>query len=298
MLETEEKRIELAMIADGENIAQYVHDPSAKVIMALLGNRHLTEDEVLIIASRKNIPANILETIAKDKRWAESYPVRLALARNPKSPLSISLSIARYLRLFDLEEIARCHFIPLAFRHKVETMIIERIATLPLGNKKTLAKKAAGNVLLKLLQDSDPDVVQLCLNNPHIVEGHLYKVISRADTVAKTIRMIATHPNWSSRPLIRFSLARNGHTPLSLSVQFLRSMKIMDLRELYADPSLPVTIKPFVHRELWERGQQPEKAGGEQVYEIDEKEMEALDAEVTRYTIDAREGESTSREQD
>jgi hypothetical protein len=298
MLETEEKRIEMAMVADVEEIAQYVHDPSSKVIRGLLGNRHLTKEDVLIIANRKNVPADILEKIAKDKRWAENYPVRLALARNPKSPLSISLSIARYLRLFDLEEIARCHFIPLAFRRKVETMIIERIPTLPLGNKKTLAKKAAGNVLLKLLQDSDTDVVQLCLNNPHLVEGHLYKVISRADTVAATVRMIAMHPNWSSRPLIRFSLARNGHTPLSLSVRFLKSMKIMDLRELYADPSLPVTIKPFVHRELWERGQQPGKAGGEQVYEIDEEEMEALDAEVTRYAIDAQEGESTSREQD
>ncbi|HUI67819.1 MAG TPA: hypothetical protein VL087_06385 [Nitrospirota bacterium] len=298
MLETEEKRIERAMVADEEEITQYVHDPSAKVIRALLGNGHLTEDEVLIIANRKNVPANILETIAKDKRWSESYPVRLALARNPKSPLSISLSIARYLRLFDLEEIARCHFIPLAFRRKVETMIIERISTLPLGNKKTLAKKAAGNVLLKLLQDRDPDVVQLCLNNPHLVEGHLYKVISHADTMAGTIRMIAMHPNWSSRSLIRFSLARNGHTPLSLSVRFLQSMKIMDLRELYADPSLPVTIKPFVHRELWERGQRPEKAGGEQVFEIDEEEVEALDAEVTRYAIDGQEEESTSPDQD
>jgi hypothetical protein len=73
-------------------------------------------------------------------------------------------------------------------------------------------------------------------------------------------------------------------------------MKIMDLRELYADPSVPVTIKPFVHRELWERGQQPEKAGEEQVYEIDEVEMEALDAEVTRYVIDEQDEESTSPE--
>jgi hypothetical protein len=298
MLETEEKRIERAMVADGEETTQYLHDPSTKVIRALLGNRHLTEDNVLIIASRKNVTANILEMIAKDKRWTESYPVRLALARNPKSPLSISLSIARYLRLFDLEEIARCHFIPLAFRRKVETIIIERVPTLPLGNKKTLAKKAAGNVLLKLLQDRDPEVVQLCLNNPHLVEGHLYKAISRSDTIAETIRMIAMHPNWSSRSLIRFSLARNGHTPLSLSVRFLQSMKIMDLRELYADPSLPVTIKPFVHRELWERGQQPDKVSGEEVYEIDEDEMEAIDAEVKRYAIEAKEGESTSREQD
>ncbi len=298
MPETEEKRIELAMVADGKEIAQYIHDPSTKVVMALLGNRHLTEENVLIIANRKNVAGDVLETIAKDKRWAESYPVRLALARNPKSPLSTSLSIVRYLRLFDLEEIARCHFIPLAFRHKVETIIIERIPTLPIGNKKTLAKKAAGNVLLKLLQDTDPEVVQLCLNNPHLVEEHLYKVISRVDTVAETIRMIAIHPNWSSRPLIRFSLARNGDTPLSLSVRFLQSMKIMDLRDLYTDPSLPVTIKPFVHRELWERGQQPGKAGEEQVYEIDEEEMEELDAEVTRFKTDEQEGENSSREQD
>lgn len=277
MPDTEDKRIELATVANEEEIAQYVHDPSPKVIRALLGNRHLTEEEVLIIANRKNIPSDVLEAIARDKRWAESYPVRLALARNPKSPLSISLSIARYLRLFDLEEITRSHFIPLTFRHKVETIIIERIATMPLGNKKTLAKKAAGNVLLKLLQDSDPDVVQLCLNNPRLVEGLLYKVISRTDTVAETIRLIAEHPNWSSRSLIRFSLARNAHTPLSLSVRFLQGMKIMDLRELYADPSLPVTIKPFVHRELWERGEDLTKKEDETVYEIDEKDEEVID---------------------
>ncbi len=173
MLETEDKRTELAAAAGEEKIAQYVQDPSPKVIRALLGNRQLTEEDILIIANRKNIPADILEIIARDKRWSESYPVRLALARNPKSPLSVSLPIARFLRLFDLEEITRSHFIPLVFRHKVEAIIIERVPTMPLGNKKTLAKKAAGNVLLKLLQDRDADVVQLCLNNPNMVEGHL-----------------------------------------------------------------------------------------------------------------------------
>jgi hypothetical protein len=278
MLDAEEKRIELATVADEEEIAQYVHDPSPKVIRALLGNRHLTEEEVLIIANRKNLPPDVLDMIAKDKRWTESYTVRLALARNPKSPLSISLSIARYLRLFDLEGITRCHFIPLTFRHKVETIIIERIPTMPLGNKKTLAKKAAGNVLLTLLQDSDPDVVHLCLNNPHLVEGLLYKAISRTDTLPETIRMIAGHPNWSNRSLIRFSLTRNTHTPLSLSVRFLQSMKIMDLRELYADPSLPVTIRPFIHRELWARGEDlTTKKEDETVYEIDEKDEAVID---------------------
>jgi len=278
MSDAEERR-KLAASAREEELTGYLHDVSPGVILASLENRNISEEQVLVIVKRKNLPAKILETIARDKRWAESYPVRLALARNPKSPLSVSLMMARYLRLFDLEEITRSHFVPLVFRHKVELIINERIPTMPLGNKKTLAKKAAGGVLLKLLMDPEAEVVKLCLNNPHITEGHLFKVISRADTRAETILMIAGHPNWSSRPLIRFSLTRNAHTPLSLSVRFISEMKIMDLRELYADPSAPITIKPFIHRELLERGEKPKTVLEEQVFELGEEEMAEFEAE-------------------
>jgi len=243
--------------------------------------RNLIEEDVLIIMKRKNLPPDILETIFKDKRWAESYPVRLALARNPRSPLSVSLSIARYLRLFDLEEITRSHFIPLVFRNKVEMIINERVPAMPLGNKKTLAKRAAGGVLLKLLMDADAEVVKLCLNNPHMTEARLFKVISRADTRAETILMIAKHPNWSSRPLIRFSLARNAHTPLARAARFIAEMKIMDLRELSADPSAPAAIKPLIHRELLRRGEEPGQAREDRVFEIDDEELAEIDAEGT-----------------
>jgi hypothetical protein len=281
MSESEETRSAQAAAASEEEIARYLHDPSPRVIRALLENRRLAEEDVLIIVKRKNLPSDILVMVFKDKRWSESYPVRLALARNPRSPLSVSLTIARYLRFFDLEEITRSHFIPLVFRHKVEMIINERIPTMPLGNKKTLAKKAAGAVLLKLLLDADAEVVKLGLNNPHNTEGHLFKVISRKDTRAETIRMIAEHPNWSSRPLIRFSLVRNAATPLSFSVRFLSEMKIMDLRELYADPSVPVTIRPFIHRELWVRGEEPSLEVREHVFEIDKEEMAEIEAEGT-----------------
>jgi len=135
--------------------------------------------------------------------------------------------------------------------------------------------------------------VMLCLNNPHITEGHLVKVISRKDTRAETILMIAEHPNWSSRSLIRLSLTRNAHTPLSRSTGFLSGMKLMDLRELYADPSVPVTIKPFIHRELWGRGEEPMKVFVEQVFEIDEEEIAEIEAEGTlpKYVDEEEQGE-------
>ncbi len=267
-----------AATAQEQEVAQYVHDPSPAVIRALLDNIHLAEDDVLIIANRKNLPQDILENIYRDKRWSKSYPIRLALVRNPKTPVSCSLSIARYLRFFDLEAITRNRTIPLVIRHKIEVIINERIPTMPLGNKITLARKAAGNVLLKLLQDHDAEVVGCILDNPHLTEAHLFKLLSLEKTIAETVRMIGEHPNWSRRTFVRLALVRNMLTPLALSVRFLQEMRLVDLRELYADPSVPITIRPFIHRELLRRGQDPVLCSIDQVFEFNEEDLAEADA--------------------
>ncbi len=277
MTNVEPAKIEQAASADKERILALLHDPSPQVISTLLANRNLTEEDVLVIVTRKNLPPEIFAAIARDKRWAESYPIRKALAANPKTPLSVSLSLARFLRLFDLAEMTRSPQIPLAIRHKIEAIIMERIPTMPLGLKKSLAKIAVGNILLKLLQDHDAGVIALCLSNPRLIEGHLYKIISRKDTISETIRMIAEHPNWSNRSLIRFALVRNDRTPLPIAERFLLSLKILELRELYQDPSLPVSIKPLVYRELLSRGQDPGKRVEETFYEVVENDDNTID---------------------
>jgi hypothetical protein len=107
--------------------------------------------------------------------------------------------------------------------------------------------------------------------------------------------MIAEHPNWSSRSLIRVSLVRNVHTPLSFSTLYIAEMKIMDLRELYSDPSLPATVKPFIHRELWLRGEEPKLVAEERVFEISEEEMAEFEAEDRM--MNSEEGRERSNEE-
>jgi hypothetical protein len=154
--EYEEIREQRAAVAAGDEIETFLHDPSPRVIKALLANKSLREEDVLIITTRKNLPGDILETIAKERRWSDSYPIRLALAKNPKTPLFTALSIVRYLRLFDQAEMLRSPALPLIFRQKVEAILIEKVPTMALGVKKTLAKIASGNVLLALLRDGYP----------------------------------------------------------------------------------------------------------------------------------------------
>jgi len=286
MLDTEETRAARAANASDEEIPLFLHDPSSKVIQALFENRNLTEEHILIIANRKNLSPEVLNAIVKDPRWSESYPVRLALAKNPKTPLFAALSIARFLRLFDLAALARNHLLPVIFRKKLEAIVIEKIPTLALGVKKTLAKVAAGEILISLIKDGYPDVIKLCLENPHLVEAHLYKVISHKMTTPGTIRTIAENRNWTFRYHIKFALIRNEHTPLARSVLFLTDLKISDLKELFRDPHLPSGVRPFIHRELLERGEDPERLSGpdeETIFVIDETEFEDIETEISIY---------------
>ena len=286
MLEPEGKRIELAALAQENDLTPLVHDPSPKVIVAMLGNRNVTEEHVLVLANRKNLPPEVLNAIFRDKRWSESYPVRLALAKNPKTPLFTALSIARFLRLFDIAELARNHFIPVIFRRKLEAIVIEKIPSLALGVKKTLARVAGGEILLALIKDGYPDVVKNCLENPHLVEAHLYKIISHKTTTPGTIRTIAEDRNWSCRYHVKFALIRNAHTPLARTVLFLPDLKLLDLKELYRDPLLPHEVRPFIHRELVERGEDPEHLGrdeAERIFEIEESDLADIEREMQQY---------------
>jgi hypothetical protein len=278
MTETLEQRIEQAATGPEKKIDSFLHDPSPRVLKALLTNRLLTEEHALVIANRRNLSGDVLEAIAKDRRWTESYPIRMAVAKNPKTPLFISLSLARHLRLFDLADITRDHFLPLPYRKKIEAMIVERIPTMPLGIKKALARRAAGNVLYTLLLSRDAEIVQTCLGSPHLTESHLFKYICREGSHRETIGMIAEHPNWSCRAAIRLSLVRNAQTPLSSCIRFFSRMTAQDLRELYRDPLVPVTVKPFIHRELWERGLEAlPPAADETVHELDEADDLAME---------------------
>lgn len=302
MLDPEEKRKELAASVQEDDITLYVHDPSSRVILTLLENRNITEEHVLIIANRKNLPPEIFNAIFRDRRWSESYPIKLALAKNPKTPLFTSLSIARFLRLFDLAELSRSHFIPVISRKKMEAIVIEKIPALSLGVKKTLARIAGGEILLALIKDGYPEVVKYCLENPHLVEAHLYKAISRKTTTPAAIRTIADDRNWSCRYHIKFALIRNANTPLARSVLFLPDLKLFDLKELYRDPLLPHEIKPFIHRELVERGEDPERLSGheeEPVYEIGEGDLEDIDLAMKEYEVEeARSDNDTSGEEE
>ncbi len=87
-------------------------DGSPEVLPIVLDSPLLNEGHVLKALSRIALPARIVAAIAGHSRWSHIYSVRLALLRNPQTPLAQVLSFLPSISTTDLQILAKSTSIP------------------------------------------------------------------------------------------------------------------------------------------------------------------------------------------
>ncbi len=101
------EKVTIARRASPGVIAQLRHDPSPRVIAALLDNSRLTEDLLFPVVHGPATPGPVLALIAADRRWGVRYGLQVALCRNPGTPLAAVLRILPLLRKPELRAVAQ-----------------------------------------------------------------------------------------------------------------------------------------------------------------------------------------------
>ncbi len=235
-----------------------IRDPHPEVLTNALYNPHFSEEMAVSVAKRRNVPSEVLGMLADDRRFRDNYQLKVALSRNPKTPVRAILSLLKYIHILDLSDITRDRNVPVNVRQRVEVMITDRLKGMPSGIMKSLSRRASSSIILAIMEKGDEGVIRICLDSPSLTEGNLCRIINRQATPGPVVRQIASHQKWSLRYYVRFALIRNFHTPMTEVVKFIRTMKATDLRDLYADPKLPAATRPFIFREFQERGESPE----------------------------------------
>jgi hypothetical protein len=99
------ERKSLARTRRRDLIARLVVDPDAQVIRVLLGNPHLTEGDVLAIASRRPNRKEVLRVVFESS-WLARYAVKRALVLNPYTPGDLAVRLLPTLVLNDLRAVA------------------------------------------------------------------------------------------------------------------------------------------------------------------------------------------------
>jgi hypothetical protein len=99
------ERRTLARGKDRFSLDRIVHDRDPRVIATFLDNPRAVETDVVKVAAMRPTKPEILRLIARHRRWATRYRVRLALVCNPYTPLPIATQLVPTLLLQDLREI-------------------------------------------------------------------------------------------------------------------------------------------------------------------------------------------------
>ena len=99
------ERRTLARGKDRFSLDRILHDRDPRVIGTFLDNPRAVEADVVRIAAMRPTKPAILRLIARHRRWATRYRVKLALVCNPYTPLPIGTQLVPTLLLQDLREI-------------------------------------------------------------------------------------------------------------------------------------------------------------------------------------------------
>ena len=120
----DEPNRERARTATGEELASLLHHQAPDVLLALLDNPAVGEAQLCLLLDRKDLPAEVLEEVARRKPLLKNYGVKRVLAFHPRKQCR-ETQFAALTR-----EVGRClttQLVPLLIR------MMHRVAMLPLA---------------------------------------------------------------------------------------------------------------------------------------------------------------------
>jgi len=96
------EKVQAAMKGTREMRSLLIRDPNKMVAAAVLSCPKVTEQEVEGFARMANVSEDVLRTIGQTRGWIKNYTIMLGLAKNPKTPLAMSLTLIHRLNDRDL----------------------------------------------------------------------------------------------------------------------------------------------------------------------------------------------------
>jgi hypothetical protein len=233
-------------VSSREEIESFCNDSAKAVLMGLARNLHLQERDLLRLLERKDLAHEVVSELAAHREVRRSYTVKLALVRHPKTPRLISLSLMRFLYVFDLLRVAQTPAVPADVKMVAEETILKKLAGMPRGEKISLARRGTGRLVANLLNSPDLELVRAGLDNPFLTEGHLLKVLSRENLPPAVLEQLAQHQRWSHHYHLRLALIRNPLTPFARVLAFLPDMAVTDLRDICLDHRMPQPVRKYI----------------------------------------------------
>lgn len=111
-----------------------------------------------------------------------------------------------------------------------------------LGRRKSLARTAVGDLLLRILDDPHPDVIKNALMNPKLTEELAVRVAARRPVPPAVLDVVAKS-RFGNRAGVRRALVLNPDCPPKLAYRLVATMTASDLEEVVSSNGLGSEVK-------------------------------------------------------
>jgi hypothetical protein len=192
---------------------------------------------------RRAVPVAFLEEVAQARPWSERPRVLARVVLSPRSPRSLSLRLVQALYWRDLAEVAATLAVPAAVRSRAESLLLDGLREMRLGDRITLARLATPALLPALLAATEGRVAESALLNPRLREEDVVTALRREDVTLALVEAAVASPRWSSSYAVRLALVLQPRTPLPLALHQLRSLVPRDLRRVAGEARLRPLVR-------------------------------------------------------
>jgi hypothetical protein len=119
-------KIRLAILGNGFQRAVLVRDPLKIVSSAAIKSPGVTEFEAARYAGNPQLSDDVIRYIAGKREWTKLYGTKVALCRNPKTPVSDAMRLMPFLRDKDLVNMTKSKGIPSAVVAQARKLLMQR----------------------------------------------------------------------------------------------------------------------------------------------------------------------------
>ncbi|SRR6266567_5318349 len=204
----------------------------------------LNEDQALALLKRPDVSAADLAALGRNPSVTKSRKVLLGLATHHRTPRHITIPLLRRLFTFDLMQVALTPTVAADVKRAAEEQIVNRMDSLSLGERISLARRASGRVAAKLLFDVETRVSSTALDNSHLVEASVVAALMKHNALESLFTLVGEHPKWSLRREVQVTLLRNEKTPPERARELARNFSDEFLREIVPESRRAALIQP------------------------------------------------------
>lgn len=106
------QKVKAAMKGTREMRGVLIRDSNKLVALSVLSSPKVTDNEVEAYARMGSVAEDVLRGIARTRRWMKNYGVVLALVKNAKTPVAVSLNLMARLNEGDLKRLSTDRNVP------------------------------------------------------------------------------------------------------------------------------------------------------------------------------------------